>query len=278
MTYEEYAAIDAVNLSSLLQIARSPQHYQHARRRGGGPETDAMRLGRLAHMAILEPDRYEAETAVWKKQDGIRRGAAFDAWLADTVAAGQKQVSEKEHMQCMAMSVAVREHPVAGSFLGRNGWSEHVLEWTHRASGIACKSRLDWVDADNDVIVDLKTTINATESAFGRSAAQFHYHTQAAFYSDAYRARYGKEPSFVIVVVEKHAPYAVAVYRVPSVVLEAGRSEYERLLMRLKTCLDTGRWPGIMDDAMVELQLPEWAYGSGDGLVWPEDGIEGASV
>lgn len=274
LTYAEYRALDAVNISSLLHIARSPAHYRHAIEHGVA-DTGAMAFGRIGHMAILEPERYADEIAVW--DGGRRAGKVWDAWQLEH--AGKVQVTMDDHLACMAMSVAVREHPAAGAYLcGAAGLVEHTIEWRHR-SGIRCKSRLDWVDLEHDVVVDLKTARDACELEFGRAAARLRYHTRAAFYSDAYRTCYGKDPTFVLVVVEKEPPFAVACYRVPSDLIEAGRREYDELLGRLKYCRDHGEWPGIARDREVELVLPAWAVAHDDGLelVWPEGEAAGAA-
>lgn len=267
-TYEEYRALPGVNISTLLKMAKSPAHYRHAVEHGSGRETAAMGFGRLAHVAILEPERYESELAIWR--GGRRAGKAWEAWLEEN--AGKVQVKDDEHEQLMAMSAAVREHPAAGPYLASTAaMAEVTVAWQHRL-GIDCKSRLDWVDLDSDVIVDLKTTIDASEVDFGRAAARYRYHTRAAFYCDAYRARWGKEPTFVLIAVEKEPPYAVGVYRIPEDAIDAGRNEYEDLLARVKLCRESGHWPGPAGDRESDLVLPAWVFAGDDDLELIVDG------
>ena len=128
------------------------------------------------------------------------------------------------------------------------------------------KSRLDWMDVERSIVIDLKTTRDACEFDFARSAARYEYHTRAAFYSDAYLAKFGVRPRFVLVAVEKVPPYAVAVYRVGEDLLHAGRRRYEALLARLVTCRERDEWPGICDDRELELALPPWTPGLDDEL------------
>lgn len=271
MTFEEYQAIDAVNISSLLEIGKSPQHYLHNQRRER-PDKAAYALGRLAHVAVLEPARYATETAVY---DGpVRRGKAFEAWVEESKS--KLHLTKDEARRCEGIAAAVRRHRVASSYLAE-GTAEVTITWRHWL-GTECKSRLDWIPGgQRDVVVDLKTTRDAGERAFGNAAARYQYHTRAAFYCDAYHARFGRHPTFVLIAVESEAPHAVAVYSMPSLAIAAGRVEYERLLVRLRHCLATNEWPGICDDAETELQLPAWAYGGDDaGLVFPEESVEAA--
>jgi len=51
MSEEEYRAHPALNISRLELISQSPLHYKI----GMKDETEAMRMGTIFHMAILEP-------------------------------------------------------------------------------------------------------------------------------------------------------------------------------------------------------------------------------
>lgn len=262
ITWDEYKRIPAVNISLLLHMAKSAAHYRYVQEHGS-EDTPALGFGRLAHLAILEPDRYEEVVAVWTGE-GDRRTKAYKEWASAQTA--EYLISEAEHEQCMAMANAVREHRVAGGYLAsKEAMTEVTLQWKHPI-GLDLKGRVDWVDVANHVIVDLKTARDASELEFGKAAARHHYATRAAYYSDGYQARFGTLPSFVLIAVEKAPPYAPAVYRVPAEAIESGRREYERLLGRLKHCLDTDCWPGLCDDKEIELQLPAWAFGDDDGL------------
>jgi hypothetical protein len=269
--YEEYAAIDATNISCLLHMARSPRHYLHAIAGAGGRDTPAMAFGRLVHCSILEPERFASEVVVWR--DGRRAGKAWDAFKAEAEAGGKTIATEDEHETCMAMSIAVYDHPAAASHLlgAKNVVAEHTLRWRHRL-GLELKGRIDWADLDNHVIVDVKTARDATEIEFGKAAARLRYPTRAAWYCAGYEATYGHTPIFVFVVVEKEAPYAVAVYRLPGDALESGRREFDELLGKLAACRESGEYPGIAGDRETDLLLPSWAFGADLGLDLVIDG------
>ena len=57
---EEYHRCDGVSNSMLSDMARSPAHFQAARRRQR-EETPAMAIGTAIHCAVLEPERFAAE-------------------------------------------------------------------------------------------------------------------------------------------------------------------------------------------------------------------------
>ncbi len=276
MTRAEYEAIDAVNISTLVEIERSPLHYLWAKNGGGRKSTTALEFGTLTHLRVFEPQRYEDLVVVWPKHDEAgkpqqRRGKAWDAFEA-AHRPPRIIATEADHETCGEMRAAAMRHPAAAAYLSnQNALCEVTMTWRHPL-GIDCKGRIDWVDIATDVIVDLKTARRADMSEFGRAAARLHYATKAAWYADGYRARHGRDPVFVLIVVEKEAPFAVAVYRMPEHAIEAGRAHYERLLLRLKACRDQDTWPGLAGDEEVELELPDWAFAGDDGLDLEIDG------
>src|SRR5512137_1961899 len=76
-TFPAYAALPGVNWSTLREMAKSPLHYQY---RCTHPleDTPQMRLGRIIHTAVLEPDALLHEVVTW--EDGVRRGKVWDAF------------------------------------------------------------------------------------------------------------------------------------------------------------------------------------------------------
>ena len=74
MPFEEYAAVPALNGSSLLHLRRSPMKYKHELD-NPTPPSPAMILGTATHRLILEPDRV-GDFAVWGLLEGRRFAGA----------------------------------------------------------------------------------------------------------------------------------------------------------------------------------------------------------
>lgn len=256
---EEYDKSPRVNWSSLKAMARSPAHYQHHEREEA-KETSALRLGRVRHLAILEPERFDTEVAVWR--GGRRSGAVWTEFCA--ASEGREIITGDEFASTLAMRESVRRSELAARYLG-NGHAEVTLLWRHVAESIGgspgfcfdLKGRPDFVTADGGAIVDLKTTRDASPEGFGREAWRLGHYAQAAMYLDGYEAATGRRVPFIIVAVETEAPHVVSVYRVPDDVLELGREHYRNLLSRLAFCRSERRWPGYSEEEMA-LTLPPW--------------------
>lgn len=249
-----YHAAAGISKTGLDHLAKSPAHYM-AYLREGVPETPALRLGRVIHRAILEPDSLSLAVA---PECDRRTTVGKKAW-ADFVAAsvGCEIVTPTEAEQIRRMRDAVYVHPAARRLLFAPGHAEVSGWWFDRTTGELCRCRPDYLREDG-ILVDLKTTEDAGP-AFAKSCANYAYHKQAAFYMDGVEAVTGERPAgFVFVAVEKSAPYAVAVYQLAPVDIELGRALYQRDLMTLADCKIKHAWPAY-SEKIETLSLPGWA-------------------
>jgi len=247
-----YDLIQAVNYSSLKALARSPKHYQHYRLNGTRESRDMFK-GTLGHIAILEPERFVREYSVF---EGKRKsGKEWEAFkLANK---GRELIKADDLLEAIAMRDAVRADALASAYLA-NGAHEATLVWVDQDTGLKCKGRVDWLRNDH-VLVDVKTTRDATPHWFSRDVARLMYHVQCAMYLDAVETLTGEEARFVVLAIEKTEPYDVVTFDVPEATIIAGRDEYRRLLRLLMQCQQDKRWPGIGNGFEVALTLPAWA-------------------
>lgn len=270
MTRAQYDALeDRENWSRLKNIARSPAHYRHALLEPRA-DTAALRNGRANHVAVFEPQRFAGLVSVW--DGGRKQGKVWDAFAEAN--ADKDILTRAEYEQLIAMQRAVRQHPVASRYL-QKGQPEVSVLWTHNLAPIdgpgglytPCKSRLDYLAPE--WILDLKTCRDASPKAFSRSAFNFDYHTQAAYYVDAVAAVTGKRLPYIIVAAELAPPCVVRVFRVPEYILASGRDRYRALLFQLNDCKRQDCWDDSLEE--LDLELPPWS-----GVETPEP--EGESL
>lgn len=253
----EYHSMPAVSKSQLDHVRRAPAVYKW-RLENKTPPTPAMILGTLTHTAVLEPDRFEHEVMVAPKID--RRTSAGKAeWEAFQIAAEGKTLIDADELDRLrAIRAAVHAHPSAAKALAQIDAVEQSIFWKDPESGIDCRCRPDAVTTAG-VIVDLKTTKDASPDGFARSIAGYRYHVQAAFYSDGMEALTGTPPKgFVFIAVETEPPHLVAVYVASAAMVLRGRADYRADLATLGECLATDTWPGYSASPLT-LDLPKWA-------------------
>lgn len=184
-------------------------------------------------------------------------------WRAENE--GYTVLSPDDLAQLHAMRDAIRAHPAAAALLDGEGVAEASVYWTDEATGELCRCRPDRWRKDG-ILVDLKTTIDASPEGFAKSLANYRYHVQAPWYLDGASAAYeaGQLPgdwqaprAFAFIAVEKSAPYAVAVYTLDAATIELGGAQMRANLDTLAECRRTGVWPGY-GDKIANLSLPDW--------------------
>jgi hypothetical protein len=253
---------DAVNWSTLKSIGTSPKHYLH-NLNTPREDTEALKLGRLTHALILEPDQVEAryitsprfnracndDTAIGKGYDGGKQAAL--AWEASV---GTREVVDADlFARARAMRDAVLSDPVARPLV-TEGYAEHKLTWTDAETGVQCRARIDHL---NGVLCDLKTTRSLLTCE--RDSARFGYAGQLAWYFDGVAASglaTGADPCLLF--VENVAPFDVLVLTFTEDDLAIGRRVYRRCLERLAECRATGNWPGVSNGVARRIELPSW--------------------
>jgi hypothetical protein len=258
MPMSDYRTIDALNISRLKELQRSPLHYMH--RLANPLTTPPLTLGVAAHCATLEPERFGRQFAVWDRRTESGRMAPRNGKWWDAFQAANEMrtiLTEDERDEALAIASAVRADPVAMRYL-EAGEPEVTMTWEPGRKG-----RADWLTTvgGQPALVGLKTTRDCRHFSFGSQAAKLGYPLQWAWYHDGYREIRGVAPLVVEIVVESAPPHAVAVYRILDEIIDFGRDGYEMLLDQLSECERRKQWPGPYIEEQV-LTLPSWVYGS----------------
>jgi hypothetical protein len=255
MPMADYRAVDGVSKSDLDLIARSPAHYQQEKATPSVP-TAAMLFGTALHAAVLEPAVFDQQYVVAPNVDR-RTKAGKEAWEEfEASLNGRSLVDGKDLATINAMAAAIASHPTASSLLS-GGVAEQSCFWINSGTRELCKCRPDYIREDG-IIVDLKTTTDASLDPFMRSAYTYRYHVQAAMYIAGVRMTTGKATAFVIIAIEKTPPYAIACYMADSNMLEAGHKEFVRNLRTYAECRQANQWPGY-PQSIQSLSVPVWA-------------------
>ena len=247
MPAAQYHATDAVSASLLKQIAKSPAHARAYLQQQQEP-TAAMLFGTAFHTCILELDRFRAEYAVFQGDKRTKDGkATYEALVAD----GKTIITQGDYDTLMAMADSIEQHPAASALLNLEHKNEVSMFWEDEETGLQCKCRPDiWAGM---ILVDLKTTEDASPEGFARSIQTYGYGIQAAHYLAGSGA-----DAFIFVAVEKKAPYAVAVYELDPLSLEICETKRRGLLEYWANCREADMYPAYSDECQL-ISLPAWA-------------------
>ncbi len=257
MSEEEYTALDAIRASTVKTLARSTLAHLRVDLSRPREDTDAFRVGRALHCAVLRPSDFAEEFAITPKCDRRTKAGREGHEAACVAAEGRTLLAESDAHIVDSMTRSIRAHASASRALDLCTVRERVF--LGEISGEKCKCRVD--AAERGILLDLKTTISAAPHAFSRSVAEYGYALQFAFYRAILRQHGYTIDDCMIVAIEKSAPYAVACFRLRDEDLERADAVVRRLVGEIGDAQRTGVWSGYSPD-VVDIALPDWAFRS----------------
>lgn len=259
MTNEQYHSSPAISKSGLWEIyTKTPAHYRFAEREA----STAMDFGTAVHSAILEPNTFEARTL---RGPADRRGNKWTDAQAEATNTGKLLLTASDYDDVLEVRDVIHADAWLNQIItGGSPLVEQSAFWDQPVGDVSvyCRARPDLIRADLGLMLDLKTTADASARGFAKSAADYGYHAQEAFYTRGWMAAGGCEiTGTVFLAVEKKKPFAYQLFELqPSAVAE-GWAAMERSLKTYARCQRDGEWPAYAQpNAVAELALPRWAY------------------
>lgn len=259
MTEKEYRSHPAISRSQLWKIRESPEKFKWAMEHPDEP-TPALVFGQAFHKMALETDDFYNEFAVAPNVDRrTKKGKeAWNDFCENSI--GKTVIDSKTHETIVDMVAALYSAPFVKKLL--DGEHEKSVFWVDDMTGEECKSRYDCLTEINGqpVIVDLKTTNDASTDGFMRSAIKYGYDFQAAMYSEWVKKTTGKSPLFVFIAIEKDPPYSVNILQADDAFIQHGYDVFRELIGVYHECKMTDNWWGYLGSYNVinTLNLPVW--------------------
>ena len=254
---KEYRAINAVSSSFVKESIKSLKHAHSMLTRDSKPKP-AYELGRLIHMAILEPDRY--------KQDVIETDI-----LTKTLKAYKDL--KKEHLDKIILNKketdmihgiveAIGTHTTAPKTI-KEGQAEVTILVMHPTLKMPLKGRLDFLNEDKNYILDLKTAAQVSNPYFMNDACRYNYHVQAAFYLMLLNFLKSFGETYFLLAIEKEEPFDSILYEYGWESIGRGRDLIDEQLPKIKFAIENNEWPGFASEPLM-LSLPRWGWGMDD--------------
>lgn len=259
MTEAEYRKHQAISRSELWNIRKSPQKFQYYRENPPTP-TPALLFGQLFHKMALEPTDVWNEFAV-APDVNKRTKEGKEQWKQFLDLNDEKSIVTKEMVeQASAMCAAINNEPLAVKLL--YGEHEKPFFWLDELTGEECKCRADCLNTSysQPIIVDVKSTTDASTDGFMRSAINYGYDFQAAMYSEGTSKNIGQNPLFVFIAVEKEPPYAVNIFQADELLLQHGYDLFREYIGIYHDCKVSDNWYGYLGklNQINTLALPAW--------------------
>lgn len=266
MTESEYNALNGVRRSELWRLnprnGGTPQKFLWYTTHPEEP-SHAMMLGSVAHKFILEPDSFYDEFAPApcvdrRTKEGKSIWSEFMGTLNNRIIVSADDMTVVEEMNDAFWSTPFVEALIEGAE------HEKVFVWTDEMTGEECKIRADSIRIMSDgtpLIVDYKTTTDASPDGFPRKAMSLGYDFQAGMYCEGVEKVLGKAPRFVFIAQEKVAPYAVNIMEADPEFIQRGKDIFRELIGIYHECKTTDNWWGYLgkENIIGKLNLPQWA-------------------
>jgi hypothetical protein len=121
------------------------------------------------------------------------------------------------------------------------GAPERTVLWQERDLWYRC--RPDLLSADKRIVMDYKTTENASPEAFSKQIARMQYDVQSEFYTRGVFAVTEVEPTFIFLAQEIKAPFSCSLVALSNAYREVGRAKVSRAMKIWETCVRANSWP-----------------------------------
>ncbi len=123
------------------------------------------------------------------------------------------------------------------------GEAEVSYFYTNKEFGLDLKVRPDYINHEKGYILDLKTSRDAGIDSFKRDFTwSFNYDLSAAMYIDGISHYTGKQYDYYFLVVEKEAPFSVAVYKLGEESYAFGRNKYRKAMEKIVQAKETNTY------------------------------------
>jgi exodeoxyribonuclease VIII len=224
-------------------------------------------MGHAVHCLALEPDKFEERFAVAPKVDRrtVAGKVAWAEYLADCE--GKTVLDDQNYADAVACVQALNNHAEFATIMAQPKRVE--VEHKFDLFGHRFKARLDCVIDSMRLILDIKTTDDASPHRWQWSAVDYGYHRQAFIYqgaielSHANKKRVEETYRFIFAVVEKPKPSLrgippmVALYELDNYTMRMGAEDTFALVQEYERRIEQNDWQQPYSSGIVPLRLPK---------------------
>jgi len=277
MPSAEYHATETLSASGLKLLKKSPLHYWDRNinpDREPSKPTSSMALGTATHTAILESSDFDNRYIVVPEGLDKRTKEGKEAYRV-IEESGKIAISHNDFQDVKAMGDAAKNNEIMRLIFSVEHNVEHSIFFER--DGVKCRIRPDFYiapcyDYPNGLIMDVKTTQDASQHGFNRTIDTYNYDLQCEFYSYGFMQYFGttEKPKFLFFAIESSAPYANAVYELPDDVYQFATVQNEKLIALYKSCLESAEWQGYSKE-IVMLNAPQWKQNMIDSELYDAD-------
>ena len=215
-------------------------------------QTKAMADGTAVHAFFLERDKFDTDFVI-KPADMRLNTKAGKEWaqehqskiIIDSELGNNLYEMEKSFMDSPAKLI-----------YDIKGQTELSYFWDDLGT-IKGKCRPDWISDDGEIVVDVKTTTDASPRGFQKSISTWGYHLQLGWYLRGLRKLGLPAEQFIFIAIEKTAPFCVGVYKADQEMINFAMKELDQLMPEIQTAMVSNEFPDYTPE-ITSIGLPPW--------------------
>lgn len=297
---DDYLKKKNLGSSTIKEVLKTPLHFKfRSEMKDVAKDEKHFELGTFAHMAFLEPDRFDKyiiePKASMASKDGVTTLIKFYEKINKVELSALGQLGDakigdlKNHLttlkQACPYPVVAEEYQqiidwlqyqykhYGGGIIPRilkGAMSEVSFYGKDSSTGIPVKVRPDMFNTEENIginaIISFKTTSAQDVRKFFYDAAKYQYELSEGMYQKVVSEITGRKfNTTIMIMLQTVAPYLPAVFWWNPEDLANGKYKYRYALDTIKECQDKISWPGF--DALseygncgiIEMTLPEWS-------------------
>ena len=282
-----YLALPFMSASRLEHLRRSPLQYRHSLTTEEEP-TAALDRGTALHLAVLEPQLFEGHYVVLGQCEGRKKDLERCSYQGSVYRDGRsfckthdpdkgadpdpdiEVLPEKDYNAVLGMRDAIRAHGRARSLFEGRGQFETTIIFDDPETHVRCKMRPDRLVDRAGMLIDIKSSRDASPLAFPGLAEKLDYFRKLALYRRGLLAIRWPLKDIAVLAIEPEAPFDLAPYLVEDLRdLDSADTEISRLLRLYCMCKESDSWPGYAssEDGFLMLRRPLWAVRNDEGTL-----------
>ena len=215
-------------------------------------QTKAMADGTAVHAFFLERDKFDTDFVI-KPADIKLNTKVGKEWALENQS---KIIIDSElGNNLYEMDKSFMDSP-AKLIYDIKGETELSYFWDDLGT-IKGKCRPDWLSDDGSIVVDIKTTTDASPRGFQKSISNWGYHLQLGWYLRGLRKLGVPVEQFIFIAIEKTAPFCVGVYRADQEMINFAMKELDQLMPEIQTAMVSNEFPDYTPE-ITSIGLPPW--------------------
>lgn len=259
LSMKEYLELNAYRSGDIVAMSRSFA-YWHWLQKNPDKAGRPLVVGCATHQ-LLEAEitgNKELIKGVEEFKDGSWRTKAFEKYAAERPLT--YCVDSDEFALCHKMVKALLDEPEVMSYL-KDSIAEATIVGNWPGTDVKCKVRSDYLHKKKAVSINIKTSLDVSESGFIHSTKDWAYDWQSGFHTMILSDQFKKSFDEVHICVEKTEgtePCPIAIRSFGDDTIGWARSQMFEIISRIPDCEKTGIWPKKRANLHV-LEIPQYA-------------------